>query len=348
MRPSRSRSLSAVAALMLLGVLFSQCNMTRFVVRRTGPAMERAMGVLTAYKDPELARQASPALLALLEGLLASDPDNPVLLRVLCQGIYEYTFGFIQSEYERLRDTEPDRAERFRRRARMQYIKVYELGLRLLSVQGVQITLQKSSVADIRRQLKRLDKRAVPALAWTAAGAGGALLLGIDQPWLMQMHGKIPILLTRAAELNPAYANGLPVAALGLYYGRDTMTGGSAIKSQRYFQQAIQGTRRRYLMWLVLYARYWAWQFQSLEKERVGHGGAARYVALQPKNKRQLFARLLAEVKRFPLSSAPEHRLANTIAERVALRIERLEKEFLQTTPPPSGQRRAARGETGP
>ncbi len=332
-----------VSALLTIVIVCGSCNLTRYAVRKSGPILGKSVSVLFSHKDPKMARQASPALLVILEALLATDPDNPTILRLLCRGIYEYTFGFLQADYEKLRETDPAAAEHIRRRARMQYVRVYEFGLRLLRTHGVELTLQKTSKADIARKIAKLDKKAVPALLWTALGAGSALLLGIDQPWLLQMIGKIPVLLERAAALNPRYANAMPVAALALYYGRDLMTGGSAIKSQRYFRQAIRLTRRRHLLYLVLYARYWAWQFQSVEHERVGRGAAARKVTLRPKNKRALFVKLLQEVLRFRLQDAPQLRLPNTLAQGMARRLLRRKDDFLATTSR-SSPRHSARG----
>ncbi len=321
----------------LLGAVLlpSGCNLTRYAIRKTGPVLGRTVSVLSAYKDPAMARQAAPALLVILEGLLASDPQNPLLLELLCRGIYEYTFGFLQADYARLRETDPDAAERARRRARGQYVKVYELGLRLLRTRGVEITLQRTPTAQIERTVAALDARAVPGLTWTAVGAGSAIALGLDKPWLLQMLGKIPVLLRRAATLDPTYANALPVAALGLYYGRDLTTGGSAVLAQRHFLRAIRLTARRHLLYLVLYARYWAWQFQSVRAERVGRGSGSRMVPLRPADKRALFVSLLQEVLRFPLDRAPELRLPNTLAQAMARRLIARKDDFLAATPPP-------------
>jgi len=339
------RSPLLFAGLLVIAMITTSCNLTRYVIRKSGPVLDKSVSVLFSYKDPEMARQATPALLVVLEGLLASDPENPTLLRLLCRGLYEYTFGFLQADYERARETDPEAAERLRRRARMQYVKVYELGLRLLRTHGARFTLQLTKKAEVKRQLAKLDKRAVPALTWTALGAGSALLLGIDQPWLLQMIGKIPLLLERAVALNPRYANALPVGGLALYYGRDLMTGGSAIKSQNYFTQAIRLTRRRHLLYLVLYARYWAWQFQSVEFERVGRGTSARTVPIRPKNKRALFVALLQEVLRFRLQDAPLLRLPNTLAQRMARQLLRRKDDFLGQQSP-RGPGRVARGGT--
>lgn len=320
------------AALVVTGIA-SGCNPTRYVLRRSGPTLDRAVGVLSGYEDPDFARQAAPALLALLEGLLASDPENPALLKILCKGLYEYAFGFLVQDYERLRETDHAAAERIRARARHQFVRVYELGLRLLRLHGVTATLQRTHPEELRRLVARLDRKAVPALTFTALGAGGALQLGIDQPWLMQMRGGVEVLLERAVALDPGYANALPAGALGLYYGRDSDSGGSAIRSQRYFELAIRRTERRYLLWLVLYAKHWAWQFQSTTSERVGRGPTARTVPVLPKDKRALFLSLLDEVRRFPLDRAPADRLANVLAKQMAERLYAKKDDFLSDRP---------------
>lgn len=330
---SRHITRTLLTTLVLL-MTFASCNLTRYAIRKSGPVLSKSVSVLFSYKDPEMARQAAPALLVVLEGLLASDPENRTLLNLLCRGLYEYTFGFLQADYERARERDPVAAEVLRRRARMQFVKVYELGLRLLRTHGVELTLQKTPMAEVKKKIARLDKDAVGALTWTALGAGSALLLGIDKPWLLQMIGKIPVLLERAVALNPRYANGLPVAALALYYGRDQMTGGSAIKSQAYFRQAIRLTKRQHLLYLVLYARNWAWQFQSVEFERVGRGATARRVPIHPKNKRAMFIKLLKEALAFRLQDAPALRLPNTLAQRMAKQLLKRADDFLGAETP--------------
>lgn len=345
----RSSLLSLVLAAALVGLA---CQPTRYVLRRSGPTLDKAVGVLSAYEDPQFAREAAPALLSLLEGLLASDPTNPAILATLCRGLYEYTFGFLQQDLERLGASRPEAAEAARRRARHHYVRVYELGLRLLRTHGVSLTLQRTPPAELRRQVARLDRRAAPALAWTAVGAGGALQLGIDQPWLMQMRAGIGILLERAHALDPGFANALPAGALGLYHAVDADSGGSAITSQRYFEQALSRTGRRYLPWLVLYAKHWAWQFQSTTEERSGPGPGARLVPVSPRDKRALFVSLLEEVRRFPLERAPEHRLANRLAKDMAEALLPKRDDFLsrarQRLLPPSAPPGLARVDSPP
>ncbi|MDY0004105.1 MAG: TRAP transporter TatT component family protein, partial [Polyangia bacterium] len=218
----------------LVALSSASCDPTRYVLRRSGPTLDRAVGVLASYEDPGFARQAAPALLALLEGLLASDPGNPALLATLCRGLYEYAFGFLQQDAERLATGDPAAATRARQRARHHYVRVYELGLRLLRTRGVSLTLQRTPPAELRKLVARLDRRAVPALVWTAVGAGGALQLGIGEPWLMQMRTGVGILLERAHALDPGYASSLPSGALGMYHAVDADSGGSALESKRY------------------------------------------------------------------------------------------------------------------
>jgi len=310
----------------------ASCNVPRLVVRTSSPVFGQSLGVLQASGDPDLAGQAAPALLMLLEGLLAADPENPALLALLAQGIYEHTFAFVDEPARAASD--PGVAAAGRQRARAQYLKVYELGLRLLRRAGVRLTLQRSALPEVRRAVARADRRAVPGLVWTAVGAGSAALTALDEPWLLDMASKVPALLERAAALQPGYASGLAHAALALFWARDVGTGGSALRARAHFEQALAVTGRRYLPWLLLYARHWAWQFQSLTEETVGTGPAARRQPVLPRDKRALFVALLDEVRRFPLDRAPEHRLANTLAQRWAAALYPRKDDFLAQVRP--------------
>lgn len=323
-------------ALLVTALAITHCNATRFAVRRSGPLLKGTMGVLSSYRDLAMARQAAPGLLVLLEGLLSADPRNETLLELLCQGLYEYTFGFLQQDYVSLEGTNPDAAGQMRLRARRQYLRVYALGLQLLRIHGARIPLDRTPIAEVRRQIAKLDRRAVPGLVWTAVGAGGAIQLGIDEPALLQMRAGVPALLERAAALSPGYQHALPLGALGLYYGRNRDAGGSAVLSQRYFQQALRRTGRRYLLWLVLYARHWAWQFQSVAQEPAGTGAARHLVRLAPRDRKGLFVRLLQETLRFPVDRAPEVRLPNLLAKRMAARLWPKRDDFLDPLPPPA------------
>lgn len=319
-----------VACLMFGCGLATTCDMKKFTVRQTAPVLKIGARVLERFQDPEFARQAAPASLATIEGMLEVLPKNRILLEVLAKGLYEYTFAFLERTYVDLSEDNPEKAETYRRRARIHYLRVYELGLRMLRLDGVSITFQKTPVSVIRAKVKRLGKKAVPGLIWTGVGAGGAVKMGMDQPWLLGWVSKIPVLLRRAASLNPRYNHAMAFAALAMVHARDRMTGGSALRAKKHFERALKLTGRRFLMWVVLFAEMWAWQFQQVKYETVGSGPSARRVAVHPADKKALFVSLLDEVQRFPLARAPETRLANTLAKQWARRLRRKVDEFLK------------------
>jgi hypothetical protein len=64
-----------------------------------------------------------------------------------------------------------------------------------------------------------------------------------------------------------------------------------------------------------------------------------------PRDKRALFVALLDEVRRFPLERAPEHRLANTLAQRWAVALYPRKDDFLARVQP--GQDRSGPGTAG-
>jgi hypothetical protein len=161
-------------------------------------------------------------------------------------------------------------------------------------------------------------------------GAGGAVMMGMDQPWLLGWVSKIPVLLRRATALKPRYNHAMAYAALAMFHCRDRMTGGSALKAKQHFEHALRLTGRRFLMWIVLFAERWAWQFQQVKYETVGSGPSARRLAVEPADKKALFVSLLDEVQRFPIAKAPQTRMANTLAKQWARRLRRKVDEFLK------------------
>jgi len=80
------------------------CDLKEFTVSTTAPVLRAAAASLPEESDVQLARDSAPASLKTVEGFLVSAPKNADLLSVLAQGYIEYTFGFLEDDYESLPD----------------------------------------------------------------------------------------------------------------------------------------------------------------------------------------------------------------------------------------------------
>ena len=83
--------------------MISGCSTEKMAVRLALPLVEGQYIALQEEADPELAENALPANLKMMEGFLKEDKNNSDLLTRLSEGFCGYSFSFIE-------DTDPDRA----------------------------------------------------------------------------------------------------------------------------------------------------------------------------------------------------------------------------------------------
>ena len=73
-------------ALLFIGLMLAGCSPSRMAVQVALPLVESQVLAMQEERDPELAEQAIPANLKILEGLLKQDPDNTWILENLAEG----------------------------------------------------------------------------------------------------------------------------------------------------------------------------------------------------------------------------------------------------------------------
>ena len=107
-----SRSLLILIRLAIAGcfaTLVTACSMGQMVVRGSQTILDSGIDSMNRETDLQLARDAMPANLKLIEGMLIEDPKNTELRLYAAEGFYGYSFGFIETE-------DPARAQQLYRR----------------------------------------------------------------------------------------------------------------------------------------------------------------------------------------------------------------------------------------
>ena len=295
----KRQAVLAVLAFVLLGM--SGCSLNTLMVNQMSPLLEAALPSLEGEEDFEVAREAIPAQLKLIEGFLESSPNNRRLLKLLARGWGNYAFGFIEDGIEEVKESDPDRAEVLTVRGRGLYLRGMNYGLRLLALDDDRFpAVMDQSPEALEAALNTINNPdLVPALFWTGFGLAGAVNLGRDQPELIVRIPQVELLFKRAQELDENFFYAGPHLALGSFYAsRIGLFGGDLEKGRDHFERGVQLTNGTFLMHKVLYALYYAHQTQN----------------------RELFERLLNEVVKAPTNILPEQRLANVIAQRRAQR----------------------------
>ncbi len=263
-------------------------------VLSTADIMTLGRGATLEEPDYQLAREAMPAQLKLIETLIASEPANRDLRRLAAEGFGGAAFLFIE-------DAEPARAKGFYRRGR-------DHALTALALKSRFIGLANKPLDAFQAALKTASLDDVPDLFWAGFCWAGAINLSKDDPSALADLPKAVALMTRVRELEPTFHFAGADIFFGVYYAsRPRLLGGDPEKAESAFARAREATSGQYLMTDVLDARWYA-------------------VAAQD---RELFKRLLTQVVESPAGRLPEARLTDEAAKRKAvILLEKIDDYF--------------------
>jgi tetratricopeptide (TPR) repeat protein len=271
-----------IPLLVFIPLLCAGCIQT-IAINTVGGIVDDGFAGFTEESDLQLAGEALPANLKLLEVMLKNDPDNDRLLRLLSEGYSSYALGFVE-------DTDPDRARAF-------YLRAKEYGLSILRQNKQFAGALAGSPDNLTAELRRLGRDDVPAVFWSAFGWASAIYLSISDPDALADLPRVEAMMRFVAEKDSSFYYGGAYLFLGTLYGsRSKFLGGDPDLARRYFERALAINDGKFLMTQVYYARSVA--VQTLDEE--------------------LFNRLLDTVENTSLEVLPEFRLANAIAKKKA------------------------------
>jgi hypothetical protein len=217
--------------------------MGQMVVRGSTAILDSGQEAMNRESDLQLARDAMPANLKLLEGMLVEDPHNTTLRLYAAEGFYGYSFGFIEAE---------DAG-----RAAGLYRRCYTHARAVLQAAGLARDPETSSVELLKDAADRLDERAVPALFWTASCLGKWIDLNRDTVSGVASLANAATLMQRVLELDEAFYHAGPHLFFGVYYGgRSPLLGGDFARSAQHFARAAELNGEQLLLVDVLHAQY--------------------------------------------------------------------------------------------
>jgi tetratricopeptide (TPR) repeat protein len=291
----------AIFMICLICLMTAGCSMTRMSANQTVAIFVKAAVAYDRESDLELAEQAGLSNLKMLEGLLEVTPDSTELLLLTSSSFARYTFGFIEERIE-IADERYDLEERRNlvRRAVDFYERARVYGLRAIAQSRSKFPeATERGLEEFSAELKRLKKKHVPALFWTAYAWGSIINLQQDRPERLAELPEVELMMQRVLELDERFFFGGAHMFYGMYYGgRAEMLGGDASKAKKHLERAIEISDSKYLMARFLLAKYYAVPVQD----------------------RELFERTLQEILLVPPDKFPEQRLANELAKRRAKR----------------------------
>lgn len=288
-------SILAVASYLLFtGVLAVSAGCTRLVVDRLVPAIGQVNAVAASKTDLEFMGKALPASILNLEGLLALDPDNLELIRLVAGSKCGYAVGWIE-------DQDPTRASRY-------YLEGQNLALDGLykgSRSYRRAIDAGSSKSDAIATIK--DPDMVPLLFELGTCGGAWLALNVKDPIALFNVPFVLGAMKKIIELDPNYFYGSAYMFLGAYYARTpAMAGGGLAKGKEYFQKAFTISKHKMLMTHYWYAKAYATTLRDLKDPDSGLTG------------RQIFDKMIKTIENADANTADDLALANAVAKRKA------------------------------
>ena len=281
-------------AVSLSTVLFlSACSMGQMVVRGSQTILDSGIESMNRETDLQLARDAMPANLKLIEGMLLEDPTNRELRLFAAEGFYGYSFGFIEAEDAN--------------RARLLYRRCYTHALKALHQSGIQADPESSTIEELQTAVDGAGKNSVPALFWTASCLGKWIDLSRDNPMGIAGLSSVATMMQRVIDLDNEFYFGGAHLFFGAYYGgRSPMFGGDFALSEKSFNRAAEINDNKLLLVDVLRAEF-------LDRQKLDQ---------------QAFHTRLENVLNAPDDLYPEMALVNGISKQRAMHLLGLEKNW--------------------
>jgi predicted anti-sigma-YlaC factor YlaD len=295
-------------ALVLLAVLVSGCSIKRVAVNQVGNALAGGGTAFASDDDPELVKAAVPFSLKLMESLLAESPRHKGLLLACASGFTQYGYAFVQQEADELEESDLERAEAMRSRARRLYLRARDYGLRGLEV--AHPGFEKTVRADAKAAAQMAHDKDVGLLYWTAAAWSAAISLSKDNPEMIAELPAPEALIDRALALDEAFGDGAIHGFLITYeMSRPGASAGAEERARKHFARVLE---------------------LSGGKQAGPYVSLAEAVSVQKQDLKE-FESLLKQALAINPDEKPEWRLANLVAQhRAKWLLSRKEMLFLK------------------
>lgn len=264
-------------------VLLSACLPNKkLTVGATATLLQEVASASSKQSDLRILREGMPAYLMLMDGMIQAWPDNDQLLIAGAQSYSSFASLFVEDQDEAY--------------ARVLYARGKEYALRSLRIRGLKNPLERP-FDDFKEALRRLGKKDVPYLFWSATCWANWIRLDLDSMEALSELPKVEWMMRRVLELDEGFYYGGPHLFMGIWYAsRPKMAGGDLEKAQEHFMKALELGQGKFLMAYVYYAKYYA----------------------RARMDKELFISTLQKVLETPAETSPDLILANTVAKKEA------------------------------
>lgn len=285
------KNLDSVIRLTLLAILIWTTGCAsmknKMLVDNMRPMMESMRTVVNRSNDVDMVQAAMAPGLVQLDGLIGIVPDDDDLLLRASESYQGYAFAF-------LHDSKPALAAEYYKKAMDYALRVLKKNSKIRKTIGLEYYVFSDA-------LKTLNKKDVPALYLGASAWMSWIGLTYkEKPEVLSELYKVIAMADRIIELDETYYHGGIHATLGACYAsRPEKFGGQPKDAASQFEQAIDISGGKFLMWQVLYSQYYAVQIKD----------------------KSLFVSTLEKVLAAPDDLFVEGNFANALAKKKARRL---------------------------
>jgi predicted anti-sigma-YlaC factor YlaD len=303
-----SYRLSFISVLTILSLLLTTgCSAKKFVAKRAGNVFANSGTVYASDNDVELVGSAIPFGLKTMESLLAEVPEHHELLIATARGFTQYAYAYVALPAFEAEESDRRRSRELRKRAKRLYIRGRDYAVRALELNypGFVANLRQ----DAHAMLASLKAKHVPELYWAAVSWSAAISMDKQDMDLVADLHLIEPMIRRCLALDDEFDNGaIHDFMITFEASRSRAQGGSAEEARRHFERAMALADGQRIAPLV---------------------SLAESVSVRAQDRKE-FRALLQQALSFDVDSAPDHRLANLIAQkRAELLMSRVDDLFI-------------------
>jgi hypothetical protein len=254
------------------------------------PGLLRTQATLEQSRTPRAVKASVPTMLAGLEGLVATSPENPELLELAARADAMFAFTFLEEE-------DPAWAKEL-------YEKAQDHARRALEVRDAPLLAQVLSPVDERPKLGPVAESDVPALFWLAFAWGSRINLDRSDPRLLRQLGQVDRAMQAVLEKDETFFYGGPHLYFAVRHGcLPRLLGGDPARARRHLDAVERINGGRHLFAKLLRAQYLSC---AIPDEKAAW---------------EDFHATLVAIVDAPDDLWPEQRLANEVAKERARRL---------------------------
>ncbi|MDY6906203.1 MAG: TRAP transporter TatT component family protein [Thermodesulfobacteriota bacterium] len=243
----KRKTLYAVTIAVLLTMTTGCASMVRTGVRAGlaigHPVMEDIETSIFQQQNLELAKAGLPGTIMLVEGLLETSPDDPLLLTLTAKAYI--ALGFM------IEDESPAQATAL-------YSRATECGIAALKHHRRFRNALKdgSSVAEAAKTVK--SKKFLPALMWTATGMGANVLLNVGDPMIAVDLGNVDALVKQVNQIDSNYFYGFAHMFMGITNSMlPAAFGGDKDRAKKEFETVFKMNDGKFLLPTFFFVKFY-------------------------------------------------------------------------------------------